>query len=797
MFYENFTDRWWCVLMIEKKTASEADDNAVIENMTYDDYLGSVYTYEETSAEAAKARVEAEKAGKLRKSAEEELSELQQKYDDLDKECTKIIDEEIDRRKKAWKKTSDRFDFLISNQKAAAEQTARADIQKMKDKHTSELKKIRSEINDYSDQIKNLDEEHVRLKAERAKYSHFSGKKIQLRSEESARFLQRAKNKKLLTQYQSEMIDQDVKTCESWLSGFDSLETAESDFDNSDFYRELREAKISEPIFTRTANICTVFFALIGAIFSVAAVLFVPNAVTIFFHTAITMLAFGGLFSSVTHVLRKRFAAVRSLPLRERPMLITVFTIGCIPGFFIGEFVLAPSRSAAALFFSIVFCAVCALLFRRLLLTKLSKKLLSRIPYLQDKARKEIFQKYEQVDNGKYNFMMYCYLNHSAVSLYLSIHFAESEHNRITESISVNRTKHSYYEKELAASKKRFRELSNGNAAAVYEQERLKALAEQIAAMESKRPKKPDFELEAKTACAEKTEPLEAEKNEIKTKIEKSQKRLEPLNADYTKKSERAAALKTQKKRTAAALRQWKRTPLPSATKYTLLDTLCFEEKSRISIIRHDLKPSVFRYEIKDGTPNKDEAVAAAVYRYVKGLCKINPRRLIQVNIFDYVTDPNVYINTKAFTGLSKKSVIRGIYSMKDFEIRLFTDADGYKTFKNFFRLQISSMRTIFRENSDSVPQGTQRDIALANRLSGKSSGLFLYQVCIFIVPRENAAAAFAPPKSFIELIRKEDPIRVGLLPVFFTDNSSISPQWLEITDEFNSSDNVYVISDE
>ena len=779
--------------MMEKRTA--AADNAVIENMTYDDYLGSVYTYEETSAEAAKARINAEKADRSRKSVAEELTELQRKYDDIDKECKKIIDAVIDRRKQAWKKTNDRFDFLISNQKAVAEQTAQADIQKMKDKHTSELKKVRTEINEYSDRLKSLDEEHERLKADRLRYSNFSGKSFPPRSEDSLSFLQRARRKNLLTKYQSEMLEKSVKaTCASWLSGFDSLETAESDFDNSDFYKKLLEGKVTDPIFTKTANICTVFFALIGTILSVAAVIFQPNTLTVFFHTALTMLAFGGIFSSVTHVLREKSAAVRSLPLRERPMLITVFAVGCLPGFFIGEFVLAPNRSPAALLFTIVFSAACALLFRRLLLTKLSKKLLSRIPYLKDKARKELFEKYEQVEKGKYNFMIYCYLNHSAVLQYLSIKFATSERSRINNSISFNRTDYSFYEKELADSKKRFREISTGNAAAAYEQERLRALSEQIAAMESKRPKKPDFELEAKAACAEKTEPLEIEKNELQKKIEETKKRLEPLNDDYTKKSQRAAVLKSQKKRTAAALRQWKRTPLPSATNYSLLDTLCFEEKNRISIIRHDLKPSVFRYEIKDGTTNKDEAVAAAVYRYVKGLCKINPRRLIQVNIFDYVTDPDVYTDTKAFTGLSQKGVIRGIYSMKDFEIRLFTDADGYKTFKNFFRLQISSMRTVFRENSDSIPQGTQRDIALANRISGKSSDLFLYQVCIFIVPRENEAASFLPPKSFIELIRKEDPIRVGLLPVFFTDNSSISPQWLEITDEFNSSDNVYVI---
>ncbi len=776
---------------------STITDDVLIENMTYDDYLSSVYTYEEACADSSKAQSDAEAAAAARDKLKAELEEMQQQDDANRREYDAVVAAEVKKKKDVWQKSQARFDFKLSNRKAVAQQTAKNDIQSKKDEFDAAVKKAQEQEKTLTRHLKELDDAYQTFKEQQKKFNNFTGRSFPPSDPDALAVLERARDKGLLTKFQLEMLDGDVnKICDTWISGFDGLVQTEDDFSHSEFYRKLVDGNVSKKIHTKIANISAAVFTALLLITVLLLFSFPPNAVSFFIKTAISTLALGGVFSSVVHLLYEKLESVRSLPIKYKILAVTGFVVGCIPGVLIGIFAAAPSQSIGAVIWSVLSAFACGMLFRRFLLTGFSGGVISKLAFAKDMERKKIFSEYESLENGKYNFMIFCYLKHDHVLTYLSMLYSQNEISSLQERITFNRKDVKYYTEQLEYERKRLGELKNKKGGiALYEKERMTQLADEIEAIESERPAEPDFEEEARKSLADKLTPLDVKHKLLSDKIAGLENELSTLEDKCRASSQKAFAAREQKKRIAQALRQWKKTPMPASTDYRLLDAMCIDSRSKLTIVHHDLKPYVLRYSPKVRSDDPSETLAMFIYRYIRGLCKINPRRLMQINIFDYVSDPRILVETPSFHKLSDRGVIEGIYSMKEFEIRLFPNSEGYSTFKDLFRLQCSRVSAVLKEHREEIPEGVRPDLALANRLNRDDGELFLYQVCIFVVPREEDSAVFHPPKGILELIDRGSYMRLGILPVFIADSDSISHEWRPVLDKYGCCDYIFPLN--
>lgn len=772
-------------------------ERTMIENMTYDDYLSSVYTYEEASADSLRAQAELDSVRCRRDECAAALRSLKSKDEEIRRRYNEIINADVKQKKELWKKSQARFDFKLSNRKAVASQTAKNDIQNKKDEYASELKKAQEQEHSLKKHLAELETDHTALKEEQKRFANFTGKSFPPTDHEALAVLERARDKRLLTKFQREMLEGNVnKLCDRWIKGFDGLTSTEKKFVSSEFYSKLVEGKVTPEVIRSLANAASAVFAALLLIIIAMTFAVEPNAFTMVLRTAVSTFALGGLFASGSHLLREKVEAVRFLPIPEKVMLVTAFVLGCTAGFFIGAYVYAPAPGASALIYSAAAAASCVLLFRRFLLTRLAARALSKFSFLKDKARKNIFAEYETLEDGLYNFMIFCYLKHDAVLQYLSMQYTQSEIAAISEKLDFNRKDSKYYTEQLAAAKQKYNDLKNGRGdLEAYERRRNEQLAAELAQIEAERPAEPDFAEEAKKNCEAQLAPLKAELSALSADISEKENSLRVLEEEFNESCEQAIILKAQKKRIAAALRSWKKTPMPASTDYKLLDAFCLDTKTKISIIHHDLKPYVLRYSSSGRAKSPSEALAPLLYRCVRGLCKINPRRLLQVNIFDYVSDPEVLLNAASFRKLSERGVIEGIYSMKEFEMRLFSNSEGYSTFKELFKLRCGKVGSVIKEHRSEIRDDVKPDLALANSFVGESGELFLYQICMFIVPREGEGDRFRPPKGILDLIDRDSSARLGILPLFFADSDSVAHEWIPVIEKYGTSDYIFPIN--
>lgn len=773
------------------------EEEYIIENLTYDDYLSSVYTYEDACEAYTRAQSEAAGSEREYKNAARELDEQLGLDADNRVRYDEIVDAEIEKKKEIWTKNQARFDVKLSTKKALAENMARNEIQNKKDEYTAEVENCKREISAFESKLDSLDKEYSELKERRKKFDNFTGANFPPVDDKASDILRRAREKRLLTKGQEEMIEGDVaQPCQMWLTGFDSLIDMETEFARSEFFKKLEEGRVTRTVITKFANITAIITAGVLTLISVVMALFEPNVVSLTIHTLLSLLAVGGVFACVTHVLRERFENIKNLPIPERAMLIIMFILGAAAGLFSGLYLIAPSRSVASLVFAVIFSLCTGLLTRRLLMMKFACRRLSAVTHLRDKARRELFEKYEHEEGGRYTFMIYCYLCHESVLTYLSMEYSQKEIESIQQKLGYNRNDHKHYSESLARAKAK-RAALRGEEQTVkdFERSRFDALAKELIAIEAERPSEPDFRAEVLKTCASKLAPLDKEHKEFSEKIERLKREVRVLDEDSQHDEQIAENCRAQKKLIAGALRQWKKTPMPIATDYRLVDKLCIDSKSQLTIVTHSCKPIVLRYRPKQRPSEPGSAAAGFIYKYVRGLCKINPRRLMQINIFDFISDPRTYIGYRSFDRLSDKGVISGVYSQRDFEIRLFSNMSGYSTFKDFFKIECSKVSAFINENRDSLPETSKPGLAEVNKAAAEDGLMFMYQVCVFVVPREEDRDRFHPPKSLLDLIDKGIYSRLGILPVFIADSESVADEWKPVVDKYAECDHIFSVN--
>lgn len=758
----------------------------IIDNMNYNDYLSAVYSYEQKSEECRRAHEKVREAYELRAAAKSKLDDVCNE-ERLNRESyKKILDGESSALQHSWESTNRRFDLRLATQSENERLKAKNDINKYKRDQASAVKEVKGRINKYEKKLKDAEDSCDCYTAELDKLSHFSGETFPPYNADVLESLKRAKKKHLLTKYQEEMLDENVETaCGTWISGFDSLEKAEKELADSRFYKKLVKGSVTKEIISSAAAVSSVAVGVLLVIFVAILTIAAPSAFAQVVQSVVMTGAFGGLFSSVTHIARSKIDAVKNLPVSEKAMAFITFFLGgaagCVLGLLLPALVVLNTISAVG----------CAFLFHRIMLTSYAAAILKKNSFLKDKARRRLFAEYEKIDNGSYNFRIYCYLNHNAVLTYTSIVYAEEKRNEMRKEKEVALKDKKNYANELKNAKEELNRLNNGYDLDNYKRTRMKQCEQIIQSYENGRPPKPDFEKKAFENKKDVLEPYNAEYKNIRTRISEAQAAWGKADNAYqlAKKSyETKAAFRDL---VTLALRSWSKTPLPVSTDYSLVDALCADSTKDIHIIHHDLKPYVVLYKPVTQKSNPAETLHGTLYRFSRGLCRINPRRLIQINIIDYISDPNILINSRYFRSFFGKGIIGGIRTMKDFDIRLFSDRGVFKTFFKLFEMQCNEMSDLLKRSGAAA---AECDIAAANRIAEPIGDVFPYQICFFVVPRADDAVSYPPPHEITALIDNGKYLACGILPFFFAQQDNIAPEWKSFLDNLSTEPYVFML---
>lgn len=771
------------------------DKTSIIEDLTYEDYLSAVVTYETTCKELDDAVINAKNASQAYTFACDELKSLVELDAENRKKYNSVINEVAEKERELWTKSQARFDVRLSQKKAVAEMNAKSGIQKKKEEYEKALRTANDRVTDCKTKIEELEREYGELLEHQEELDRYEKEDSVPEDPDALAFLERARAKRLLSKVQTDLIAGDVKQpCRGRLTGFESLKLTEQELPKTEFYKALVRGDVTMKIFREVSTACAMIWAALSVLVFLMLYAVEPTLFSTIIHTAAATLSFGGLLASVTHVVRERYEQVRGLPLSERAMLMTAFYLGCVPGFFIGLFVYAPDRGLPCLTISVLCAAACALLLRRIMMTKLARRYIAKIPALKDMARKDIFEKFESEDNFKYSFMIFCYLCHNDIVTFLSMEYLQNERNTLGDKINTNRKDLKHFKEELKDAQTQLRRTEDERSAVedfIKEQKRL--LGEELRSIDSTRPPEPDFIENARVKCSGSLAPVEKQHKELEAQIEDKQNAIVLLETKKRAADEREQRLRAQKERTRGAIREWKKTPNSEAHIFGLLDDVCIDSRSRITVIHHAQEPHVLYYVPKQRRKDPAETIHLFIYRYIRGLCKINPRTIMQVNIFDNVSDPSILLNCGQYENIADDGVIRGVYSMDRFEVRLFSDTSGYSTFKDVLEKQCEKVKSFVTANSAKLPSGTNAGLAEVNKLIGTEK-MFLFQVCIFIVPREEDKAA-PPPKSFIRMIDTGLYKKYGVLPVFIADHGSVAQNWKSVIGKYKACGHIFSLN--
>ncbi len=766
--------------------AAEVENDEIISNMTYSDYLSAVYSYEE---KARKKALFDKKMPVLKKVLDEKnaVSEkLKERAESNRKERAGVYDTAINEQKEKWLKTQARLDVKISQEVGRAKQHAEADISKRSGEYDKSVREYQDKMKYLNDEISRLDSEYEDLLEKQEKLDDYSGDSFPVADESVLKLLQSAKSRRWITPYHRELLRKNVdEICSKRIHSFEELESRELEFANSDMVEMVREGEVTDVVIGEFARISAVVFAVVAALFSIAA--FVNPSLSFFSFVQAAVSCFGvgyGVMKIGDLLGQKYIFDEDEITPEERSVLIAAFFLGGIGGFFLWKQFVFDSRNIFAFLYTLLSAAGAGMLLRKILLSDFSAKLLKKLPFLKDRARYYVFKDSVKSENGKYNLQIYCYLNHSEVLQYLSIKYKDQISADLENKIELNRNifnkdreeldELSEVKKELAIKEQKL------NTFIKYRKIRLQDEIKQIEAKRAK-PEEVDFASKLPQKVLEDIERLDSEYEEIQSRIrnaeveaKEAREKFNGINRKYRKISDEYSLI-------VSALRYWYKTPTPAATDYRLLDSLCFESNKQLSIIHHKLKPFAFRYTVRHKESSPSKSLKSTIFRYIRGLIKINPCRMLQINIVDPVSDPSVLLDDPLFKRISSMGIINGVSSLNDFEIRLFSNQRNYNTFRTVFRNQCGELQKLLSRNSDIVSE--PYSVELANRIKGDEKEPFMYQIMMFIVPRAFDQTDFEPPAEIVKSIENGTYLNMGLLPVFFADNDSIHEKWKDIVE--------------
>lgn len=758
--------------------------------LEYPDYLSAVYSFGDVLKEKQKFERQLVSCDKQKIDIGIKIDAVVESMKENREERTKLHDDAIEERKKIFEETQKRLDVIIAQETLREKDEANKIIQKRKEnleKQKAELAEREKRLCKDNDALK---AELRDLKEEQNALDNYSGDNTPVADEGVLKLLVDAQNKNLFAPYQQKLMSESVdKICEKRVHSINDLIIKEKEFAQSDMVKAIRKGKVTSKVIAEFSNVIAVVCS-VAMLLCALLTLILPLDSTLCLCLSLVDLGLsgvlcGGVLMAIVEQLGKRFWFDDELSKEERSLLIFCFVAGVIGGFFIWKNVLFGKVYSWFVLYYLLASGAAALTVRRFLRLDVCTKQLSKLEFLKNRARKHIFNDAVGKKNGRYDLLIYCYINHDAVVEYLSIKFKKKKTLANTSRIELNQNivKHNLNEvAKLIPEWDRIKKLEEDM---LKENERTnEELAQKIEKIESRRGNTDnvDFEDEISQNVLDKLAELdeefaklsknklalESECNKIEDEYESAKENLTKASSDYE------AVKKT--------IVAWTDSPLPTETDFRLCDTFCLEVGEQIGLIHHNLKPTMISYNLTKEHENPISPIIGIISSCIKGLMKINPKNMIQFSIIDPVSDPDILLSDKNLNKTSENGIIHGTYSLRGCEIRLLDSRESFSVFMNSLARRITDLKRFLNEKADCIPHDTPKNYDLANRLLRSDTSPFTYQIMIFVVPRSADVTDFMPPHSVTEIMRaKMDIYKTGIFPIFFVNNGNIHKDWKDI----------------
>ncbi len=765
-------------------------DNSLddVSELTYEDYLSAVYTYQDKLVEKKECEAEIGRMFKVTEKSKKMLDDTTKAIDDNRSKRRKVHDLAIAQQKAVWKSKQDRLDVKISQESGRAKDEAQAE----KDKRAAELKKSEEDFKKKKQEVesreKYLGQEHVDLQHTREFLDDYHADDVPVADESVLELLELAEEKGLMTPHYKALLNMKTsEVCKKRITDVEDLLKQESEFASSECVKKLKEGKVTRKVIKEFSVVAAAVFLVITYAFSLmSGSVSVNNPFSFVLSltcAGISTVFVGGVLMTIVEVIGKKYWFEDEMTMQDRSLLIAVLVIGMIGGFLIWLFLLYGRTGIFNNVYYLISAIGASLIFKRFLNLEICEKLLGKLPFLKNRARHFVFK---AAENTEADLQIYCYMNHSAVLQYLSIvirdRLLKQNKNKIelNDNLQIHNKKEQDELSEQAEKLERLRKDIEELNKKTDEQ-----LAERLKKIKAQRgeTKNPDFEGLLPKKVVEELNSLDEEHKALsKTRLEQEQA-AKKYEDKFNALADKHTAICEKTELIERAMHDWNSSPFPSQSSFKIHPVICLESNKKYVILRHNLKATELKYPGKSPEMSPMSVLENTIYRYIKGLLKINPKSMLQINIVDPVSHPDILQYSEKFSRLCPKGIANGVRAVNGFDLRLFTEESDFESFNMLFGKKTDELQDFLLKNYDKISDEKSRSVETANAIKQDDKKPFVYQVMIFVVPRAYDDTDFLPPPYILKSIKDKTYFKKGILPIFFADKDSVHPSWEGILD--------------
>ncbi len=754
--------------------------------VTYQQYRDAAYRYNAATEKMIREEKELEEAKESLEKKREELKQVESLITHNRTQRNAFLEEETTIYRQQWTEQKNEVDRAVDEEIRRINAEASERIKKQTKEYKAKKAGIDNIVRPYYNRVENYKNEIVELNRKKESIGDFT-KDIPVGNKKVLSFLVRARKKKLFTRNQGELLD---TPCDVIINNrrefrsFADVTNAEKNLASCDWYKRLEKGDVTESVRMKTASVVSgavifLFFLFLAFFFFAG----LPGAVKIV-QVILMMLAMGGFTSNfVNFVIVKMFFQDKSEYWKSIVNFLSV-----IAGMALGTVLwIAFYKSSTGTRFILLLLSMASTFFlcRKTFVSYVRLDTLGKIGLLRDLTRKEILRELEPSRDNIRFLQMYCYLNHTAVINYVAMIYRDHLHNKIEEDLEVAQNCLTVAKRDLNAHNKELKQLlmlkkENDQKKDAIEADRVNAVAE---AEEKRLTEMPDFtQMLSESVLSE----INSFDNEYETlQTQRTVIEQECIADDDIVLHKRALSLAARDRvnELKTVLFGWDLSPDPLETEYHFSDILCFESAENISIIKHNLEPFVFWYQAKCVNSSPANSLNKILCRCIRGLKKINPQALMQINIIDCVSNRQEIIEYSEYSSLCSDGITTYIKSTDRHELRLIDNKDSFKMLRALFISQCYDIRDFFNSHKDMITDDTERSLAGANQLKNDVNEPFVYQIMLYVVPRANDINVTEPPKEIVQAMKDDICVSMGVIPFFFADMDSVHEKWREAVD--------------
>ena len=758
-------------------------NKSINNNVTYQQYRDAAYRYSSLFGKMKREKQALEDAQTDYRRKKESLRLVNNSIDENRAERSELYDREIGVFREDWTEKKEKLDREINEEIGRLVGEANEKIREIREDYSRRSAELDKKLRPSYEQVKQYEQEIEDLRSKQNNVGDLAAE-VPVENKKVQAFLFRAMHKKLLTGKQDELMN---SPCDRVISGrknlrsFEDVRNAERKFAESEWYKRLEKGDVTKTVRAKAANVLS--GAAVGLFLIVFCLFFLTNMTDAgkIFQGVVMMLALGGLTANlVSFVFVKMFFGDKS-----RFWKNNVKNVSIIAGMLVGMGLwMASYDSSFGVGLTIVLFSLFGtfFLFRKSMITYVGLDTLGKFELMRDFARREIFREKTGEKDNPYVLQMYCYCNHNAVVDYVAMNYRDNIYSVTSQKIEMAQNCLRVANRELAKHKKELdalREMKKDR------DKRIREIKARYSAAVAETKKKrmtdmPDFAEMLPEDVVRELETLDSEYQKMLAERDRLDSECGSADDRVLQNQIRSMASCKKLDEVKNTLTGWESSPTPRKTGFMLNELFCFESDKNISIIKHDLEPFVFWYHSKDKSRSPAKDLNKAMARCIKGLKKINPQALMQINIVDTVSPREDILGYESYGELSPDGLITYVKTTDRYELRLIDSRKSYKMVRALFNSQCYDIRDYLDDNSEKSSSDTEYSLAGANRLRNDEDEPFVYQVMLYVVPREYDTCDFEPPSELIRAMKDEVCVSMGIVPFFFADTDSVHEKWKE-----------------